>query len=95
MMTQESYLHPQVAASVSKRLRAIDGQVRGVMRMVEEGRHCTEIITQLAAVHEALGQAGKIVLRNYLETCATRAIRTGINPEVYDEIMDVIYRFAR
>lgn len=94
-ITRESYLRPGVAADVSRRLRAIDGQVRGIMRMVEDGRHCTDIITQLAAVHEALGQTGKMVLRNYLETCATKAIRRSLAPAVYDEIMDILYRFAR
>lgn len=80
--------------SMLKRLQAIEGQVRGLQKMVEEERPCVEVMTQIASVHEALRSVGKLMMRNYLETCATRAIR-GKQEEVYDELMEMIYKFAK
>ncbi len=78
-----------------KRLKIIEGQVRGVQGMVEEGRKCVEILTQVAAVQEGLRNVGKQVMRNYLENCATQAIRDDGGPEIYDELMEVFYKYAR
>ena len=78
-----------------KRLKIIEGQVRGVQGMVEEGRKCVDILMQVAAVQEGLRNAGKQVMRNYLENCATHAIRDDGGPEIYDELMEVIYKYAR
>ncbi len=78
-----------------KRLKIIEGQVRGVQGMVNEGRYCVEILMQLAAVQEGLRNVGKQVMRNYLENCATHAIREREGPEVYDELMEVIYNYVR
>ncbi len=78
-----------------KRLKIIEGQVRGVQGMVEGGRKCVDILTQMAAVQEGLRNVGKQVMRNYLENCATHAIRDDAGPEIYDELMDVIYKYSR
>ena len=78
-----------------KRLKIIEGQVRGVQGMVEEGRKCVDILTQVAAVQEGLRNVGKQVMRNYLENCATHAIREQSGPEIYDDLMEVIYKYAR
>jgi len=78
-----------------RRLASIEGQVRGLSRMVEEGRYCVDILTQLAAVQEGLRGVGKIIMRNYLENCATQAIRERQDPEIYDELMEVIYKYVR
>ncbi len=78
-----------------KRLKIIEGQVRGVQGMVEGGRKCVQILMQVAAVQEGLRNVGKQVMRNYLENCATHAIRDDGGPEIYDELMEVIYKYAR
>ncbi len=78
-----------------KRLKIIEGQVRGVQGMVEEGRKCVDILTQVASVQEGLRNVGKQVMLNYLENCATHAIREQGGPEIYDELMEVIYKYAR
>lgn len=77
------------------RLKKVEGQVRGIQKMMEEGRYCVDILTQIAAAQEGLRGAGKTVLRNYLENCATQAIRSGQQPEIYDEFMETIYRYVR
>ena len=78
-----------------KRLKIIEGQVRGVQGMVEEDRKCVDILMQVSAVQEGLRNVGKQVMRNYLENCATHAIREQGGPEIYDELMEVIYKYAR
>ena len=76
------------------RLSRIEGQVRGVARMVEQQRLCMEVLQQLASVQAALRGVTKSVLRNYLERCATDAIRSG-DTDVYDELMEAIYKFVK
>lgn len=75
-----------------KRLARATGQVQGISRMVEQGRHCPEVLQQIAAAQKALDGVGTIVLRNYLESCVTTAIE-GSDPLVYDELMKVFSRY--
>lgn len=75
-----------------KRLARASGQVAGISRMVDDGRHCTEVLQQIAAVQKALDAVGNIVLRNYLERCVTTAIEGG-DPLIYDELMGVFARY--
>lgn len=79
-------------AEALKRLARASGQVAGISRMVEDGRHCTEVLQQIAAVQKALDAVGNIVLRNYLERCVTTAIEGG-DPLIYDELMQVLSRY--
>ena len=76
------------------RLSRIEGQIRGISRMVDEQRQCMEVLQQLASVQAALKGVTKDVLRNYLERCATDAIKSG-DTKVYDELMEAIYKFVR
>lgn len=77
-----------------RRLRAAEGQVRGVQEMIENQRPCLEVLTQLAAAQSALRQVSRIILRNYLENCATDAIRRS-DKKVYDDLMDAIFKFSQ
>ena len=81
-------------ARMQSRLSRIEGQVRGVSRMVEEQRPCIEVLQQLASVQAALKGVTKDVLRNYLERCATDSIKSG-DTRVYDELMEAIYKFVK
>ncbi len=76
------------------RLARIEGQVKGVAKMVEAQRPCLEVLQQLASVQAAMKGVTKTVLRNYLERCATDAIRSGENG-VYDDLMEAIYKFVK
>ncbi|MHB8629728.1 MAG: metal-sensitive transcriptional regulator [Aggregatilineales bacterium] len=86
------------AGQIRRRLQAIEGQVRGLGKMIDDDRPCLDVLTQLSAVQEALSQVGKLVTRNYLENCVTDALQSG-DPEaqakVYDDLMDVIYKYRR
>jgi CsoR family transcriptional regulator, copper-sensing transcriptional repressor len=81
-----------------KRLRRIEGQVRGLQRMVEEERYCADIMTQIASAQEALRSVGRELMRNHLKHCADQALRSG-DPEraeaMYDELLDLMYRHVR
>jgi DNA-binding FrmR family transcriptional regulator len=80
------------------RLRRVEGQVKGVQKMVTEGRYCIDVLEQLSAVDQAVRSTAKAVLSNYLRTCATNALRSGDSAEaqrVYQEITDNFFRFAR
>jgi DNA-binding FrmR family transcriptional regulator len=81
-----------------KRLRRIEGQVRGLQKMVEEDRYCADIMTQISSAHEALRGVGRELMRNHLKHCATTAIRGGDDQaaeEMYDELIEMMYRHAR
>ena len=77
------------------RLRRIEGQVRGLQRMVENDRYCGDVLDQIQSVHQALHSVGKVITRNHLETCVTDALRSGDEEaaeETYDEMMDLLYK---
>jgi CsoR family transcriptional regulator, copper-sensing transcriptional repressor len=80
-----------------KRLRRIEGQIRGLQKMVEDDRYCPEIITQIASVQEALRGVGRQLLRNHLKHCATSAIRKGPREAdaTYDELLELITSISR
>jgi len=89
---------PRIKAANTKRLRRIEGQVRGLQRMVREDRYCTDILMQISSVQEALRAVGRTLMRNHLRQCAARAIRKGTNAQaeaMYDELLDLIYTHAR
>jgi len=80
-----------------KRLRRIEGQVRGIQKMVEDDRYCADVMTQISSVHEALRSVGRELMRNHLKHCATKAIRAGAPEaeEMYDELVELMYKHAR
>ena len=80
-----------------KRLRRIEGQIRGLQKMIEEDRYCPDIITQIASVQEALRGVGRQLLRNHLKHCATSAIKKGPADadRTYDELLELITSISR
>lgn len=78
---------------IESRLRRIEGQIRGVQRMVEDDRYCGDILDQIHSVQQALKSVGREIARNHLETCVTDALRSGDEEaaeETYDEIMGLL-----
>jgi len=71
------HVDPEIKRSVLNRLKRIEGQVRGLQRMVEEERYCADVITQVSSVQEALRSTAKSLLQNHLKHCATAALRSG------------------
>ena len=89
---------PSIKTSNLHRLRRIEGQVRGLQRMVEEDRYCADIIVQVASVQEALRSVGRSLMRNHLHHCAAHALTRGTPEEsqaMYDELLELIYKHLR
>ncbi len=85
-------------ASRLKRLSRIEGQVRGLSRMVEEDRYCIDIVTQIAAVRAALSRVEQDVLRDHIGHCVAHAMASGNSADQkqkIEELMEVIARSAR
>jgi len=91
-------VEPDLQDKATARLRRIEGQIRGIHKMVEEGRYCADILTQIASVQEALRGVSKLLMRNHLEHCVTDALRSGDRLDAeraYTEVLDLMYRHAR
>jgi DNA-binding FrmR family transcriptional regulator len=89
---------PSIKSSNLVRLRRIEGQIRGLQKMVEEDRYCADILVQISAVHEALRGVSKSLMLNHLKHCTTEALRSGDeqkSAEVYDELMALIFKHSR
>ena len=81
-----------------RRLRRIEGQVRGIERMVEEERYCVDILTQIAAASTALESVAFKVLDEHVNHCVTDALGAGdadVAREKSRELLDAVHRFAR
>lgn len=80
-----------------KRLRRIEGQVRGLQKMVEADRYCADVLTQMAAIQEALRAVGRELMRHHLHHCAATALRAGGDKAdaVCDELIELMYRNAK
>src|SRR6266436_9868825 len=89
---------PELKDANRKRLRRIEGQIRGLQKMVEEDRYCADIITQVASLPEALRGVARNLMKNHLHHCAAKALRSGKRAEteaMYDELLELIYAHLR
>jgi len=77
-----------------RRLRSIEGQVRGIQRMVEEEKYCIDILDQISAVRSALNSVGMVILKRHIENCVSDAIEDGGHrkSEIIDELMKLLSR---
>jgi len=85
---------PEIKSANLTRLRRIEGQVRGLQKMVEEDRYCPDVLTQISSVHEALRSVARELMRNHLKHCATAAIKAG-DESIYDELADLMHKHMR
>ena len=91
-------MRKDIKASVQKRLGRIEGQVRGLSKMVDEDRYCIDIVTQISAVRAALRRVEEEVLRDHVAHCVEHAISSGDKTDQRQkiaELMDVISRSDR
>ena len=96
-MKQATGVDAELRAANLRRLRRIEGQVRGLQKMVEEDRYCADIIAQVASVQEALRGVGRELMRNHLKHCAAAAIKEGDSKAdaMYDELLELVYKHLR
>lgn len=76
------------------RLNRIEGQIRGIRRMVERDAYCTDILVQVSAVNAALNSFNKVLLANHIKTCVTRDIKEG-KEETVDELVTVLQKLMK
>jgi DNA-binding FrmR family transcriptional regulator len=105
METEAGKLHPEAVVGhhqhsydqqdLQRRLRRIEGQVRGVQKMVEEGRYCIDIITQLQAITAAADKVAEQVLEQHIRGCVSDAMQEQRGNEAIDELMSVISKAIR
>jgi DNA-binding FrmR family transcriptional regulator len=87
-----------IKAANRNRLRRIEGQIRGLQRMVDEDRYCPDILVQIASVEQALRAVARGLIRNHLAHCVTEAIREGPRRKaeaMYDELAGLLDRYSR
>lgn len=76
---------------INKRLKTIEGQIRGVQNMIDEDKYCNDILIQLLAINKSIKSVSNEILRNHLATCVVRDIKND-DPNVMDEVMELIRR---
>ena len=89
-----SYTHDK--AKLLTRLRRIEGQVRGLQKMIDEEQYCVDVLTQVSSVNAALQKVGMIVLEDHIQGCVRTAIAQGDDGDrAVAELIDVVERFAK
>lgn len=89
---------PDAKAANLRRLRRLEGQIRGLQKMVEADRYCPDIMMQISAAQEALRTVGRELMRNHLRHCVTTAVKkgpSGKSDAMYDELVALIYKHSR
>lgn len=92
--TETTHGYTEHRDAVLKRLRRIEGQVRGVERMVEENRYCIDVVTQVTAIQAALDKVALELLSDHAAHCVSEAA-TGQREELTKELMDAVRRLLR
>lgn len=80
------------------RLRKIEGQIRGVQKMIQEGRYCVDILQVLSSVQGAIGKVEDQILRRHLEGCVNHAVKSGSSKqrnEKFNEILELVSKFRK
>ena len=78
-----------------KRLRKIEGQIKGLMRMVEGEKYCIDLITQVNAIRRALEKVALIIMKRHIESCVTESVKNKKGNQKIDELIGSIDRFIR
>ena len=89
---------PEIKRAVQTRLRRIEGQVRGLQKMVDDERYCADVLMQVSSVQEALRGVSRSLLHNHLKHCAAEAIRSEDAAQaeaMYEELLELVFRSSR
>ena len=81
--------------AIIKRLKRIEGQVKGIQKMVEEERYCVDILTQISAIRSAINKVGSIILENHMKGFVSQSIKQGDSEEMIDDLMKTIDKFVK
>jgi len=81
--------------AVTNRLKRIEGQVRGLIKMIDENKSCEEILIQIGAVKSALHKTGQVILESHMQHCVVDGIREGKENETIEKLSSAIEQFSR
>ncbi len=88
-------INEEVKKQAVKRLKRIEGQVKGIQRMIENEKYCIDIVNQVNAVRRALDQVALMVMKRHVESCVAEAIKVGNHTKKIDELMETINKFVK
>ncbi|ADL08112.1 metal-sensitive transcriptional regulator [Thermosediminibacter oceani] len=80
---------------IKRRLKKIEGQIKGIQKMVEDEKYCVDILIQIAAVRAALNKVGLILFKDHTRGCVARAMNTDRQEEMIEELVEIILKFIR
>lgn len=92
---QKSTSYVADKARLLARLKRIEGQARGLAKMVEEERYCIDILQQIASLRAAADAVARTLLRDHIQGCLLEAAGTGSEQEKIDEVVEVVRRYSR
>jgi DNA-binding FrmR family transcriptional regulator len=81
--------------AIIRRLRRIEGQVKGIQKMVEEGKYCGDILIQIAAVRAAMNSVGGLILENHMKDCLKNYLDGVAEDEVLDDLVDTMIKYTK
>ena len=87
-------INEEVKKTALTRLKKIEGQIRGIMRMVDDEKYCIDIINQITAAEKALDGVARIIMKRHVETCVSNAIVKGRGQNMIDELIDTVFKYS-
>ncbi len=89
--TKSTHRDEETKKKLNKRLKTIEGQIRGVQNMINEDKYCNDILIQLLAINKSIKSVSNEIFKNHLSTCVVRDIKNN-DPKIIDEVMELIRR---
>ncbi len=86
---------PEINKKAKERLKRVNGQINGIYRMIEEGRYCVDILTQVAAADSALKEVRNLILRRHMNTCVAESLKSKSKAKKQEKIDEIIMLFSK
>ena len=87
-------INEEIKKNALTRLKKIEGQIRGIMKMVDQEKYCIDIISQITAAEKALDGTAKIIMKRHVESCVSSAILKGEGQKMIDELIDTVFKYS-
>ncbi len=94
-MEEQERTREERIASIKRRLNRIEGQLKGIQRMVEQDTCCSDILIQVSAVRAAITKVGVLIMENHLKECVAEALTGENKEEKLEELVDVLSKFIK
>lgn len=97
-MSEKKLAKANDKAALNRRLKRIEGQVKGIQKMIEDDRYCVDILVQISAIRSAIDNVGTIILENHIKCCVSNNLKYGNEEQseaAIKELMDTIKKFTK